>query len=51
MQRKLAASMSLTHTIALSAAGDQIRIVEKGSGPIDFDNTYVLGAKAVKTQV
>ena len=51
VQRKLAASMNLVHSISLDTAGGKVRIVEKGSGPIDFDNTYTIGGTPVRTQV
>lgn len=47
MQRKLAASIPLTHTITMSALTEgetavAVRLQERG-GPLDLDNTYTLG--------
>ena len=48
VQRKMAATMSLTHTIAMDAHGGvrACRLLEKG-GPIDTDCTFTLGADFV----
>ena len=51
LQRKLAGNMSLTHTISVSKSYDQVNIIERGAGPIDFNNTFAIGAKAVKNQM
>jgi hypothetical protein len=43
MQRKIAASMSLAHTLTLDATMNAIRVQEKG-GPINIDFTITIGA-------
>lgn len=43
MQRKIAASMALAHTITLDASMQAVRIQEKG-GPINIDFTLTIGA-------
>ena len=43
MQRKIAASMALTHTITMDKAFTAVRLQEKG-GPINIDFTLTVGA-------
>ena len=50
MQRKLAASVSMTHTITTDAELRAVRIQEK-AGPIDTDYTLVIGAPAIRSEV
>lgn len=52
VQRKLAASMALQHTITMDPPFfTGVRIHEKGAGPIDFDNSYHIDGSAVESQV
>lgn len=47
MQRKLAASMSMTHTLTMNSPElSVLRLQEKG-GPIDTDTTYDIGGESV----
>ena len=50
MQRKLVASVSMTHTITMDPQLRAVRIQEK-AGPIDTDYTLIIGAPAVKNEV
>lgn len=50
LQRKLAASMPITHTIAMDSSLRGFRLWEKG-GPLDMDNSYTCGADYVTTQI
>lgn len=42
LQRKLAATMPLTHTLTFDASMRAVRLQEKG-GPLDLDNSYTIG--------
>jgi hypothetical protein len=50
MQRKLVASVSMTHTITMDPQLRAVRIQEK-AGPIDTDYTLIIGASSVKNEV
>ena len=48
MQRKLAASIQMTHTITMDFAQKTFRLQEKG-GPVDSDTTYVIDGPEMTT--
>lgn len=51
VQRKLAASMALTHTITMDPPFySGVRIMKKG-GPLDIDNSYAFGAEPKLTKI
>jgi hypothetical protein len=50
VQRKLAASIAMTHTITMDEGLTSFRLQEKG-GPIDNDNLYAIGGAPVSVLV
>ena len=49
VQRRLAASMAMTHTISMDPDLTAFRLMEKG-GPLDTDNTYQVGGPEITTK-
>jgi hypothetical protein len=50
LQRKIAASMPLTHTIVMDKGLQAFRLKETG-GPLDLDNAYTIGNDFVATSI
>ena len=48
VQRRLAASVAMTHTITMDPDLTAFRLMEKG-GPVDTDNTYQIGGPEITT--
>ena len=48
VQRRLAASVAMIHTITMDSDLTAFRLMEKG-GPVDTDNTYHIGGPEITT--